>query len=570
MNHDRICSYLAEAGYDAELAPDGSTLTLGFDVGERRISLVHAFPSELLQVPKFHLAGGHAGKLAHVGVDRNGEQGEVCVGDPGSTSVNTDCPERVYLQTVHKHIEVLTRLIEDPEYNRVEQLREFDAHWQILCRNTAGGLNELFVAWDGHEVEGLQVKKPLAEAATDLQKTHIALANAQQLESVCRAAKWKSRQIVGKALGVPLSGVEPAPAIREELLPWYFSAVEQTDRAGRHELRKLQKKSSGNYWLVFSAPIPDGKTMFAIRWHSRSAAPLPASGAEAEAGRWTPTTYRVRSLSRGSVVPRGGGSLDLGKKSVLLIGCGSVGGELAMRLTSAGVGRLTASDPDTFSEENLYRHVLSVKDIGRPKTVALVREMALRHPWAEVTSWCKRLEELRDPTVLKRFDLVVIAIGSPTVERVFAEYCRQEDVGVPVINCWLEGYGIGGHAILAVPGAKGCWHCAYVDPETFTRGLTSNLNFLKPGQVVMRNHGGCGTQFLPYSGVAASCTATMAADLAVRFLACEVPVSSKVSWMGSDAEAKRASFEVTWRFRHFAESLRILPLYDGNCDLCGE
>ena len=86
----------------------------------------------------------------------------------------------------------------------------------------------------------------------------------------------------------------------------------------------------------------------------------------------------------------------------------------------------------------------------------------------------------------------------------------------------------------------------------------------------MRNHGGCGTQFLPYSGVAASCTATMAADLAVRFLACEVPVSSKVSWMGSDAEAKRASFEVTWRFRHFAESLRILPLYDGNCDLCGE
>ena len=270
------------------------------------------------------------------------------------------------------------------------------------------------------------------------------------------------------------------------------------------------------------------------------------------------------------MVPRGGGSLDLGKKSVLLIGCGSVGGELAMRLTSAGVGRLTASDPDTFSEENLYRHVLSVKDIGRLKAVALMREMALRYPWAEVTSWCKRLEELRDPTVLKRFDLVVIAIGSPTVERVFAEYCRQEDVGVPVINCWLEGYGIGGHAILAVPGAKGCWHCAYVDPETFTRGLTSNLNFLKPGQVVMRNHGGCGTQFLPYSGVAASCTATMAADLAVRFLAGEVPVSSKVSWMGSAAEAKRASFEVTWRFRHFAESLRILPLYDRNCDLCGE
>ena len=568
MNHDRIRSCLAEAGYDAELADDNSTLTLGFEVGGRRISLVHKFPSELLGVPKFYLPVGSADKLAHVGVDRNGEQGEVCVGDPGSTAVNTDCPERVYLQTVHEHVEVLTRLIEDPEYNRVEQLREFEAHWQILCRNTAGGLNELFVAWDGHEVEGLQVKKPRAKAGTDLQKTHIALANAQQLESVCIATEWESRQIVGKALGVPLSGVEPAPAIREELLPWYFSAVEQADRAGRHELRKLHKKSSGNYWLVFSAPIPDGETMFAVHWRNHSKGVLPKSETEARDGRWKASAYRVRSLSRRSLVPRGGGSLDLGKKSVLLVGCGSVGSELALRLTSAGVGRLTVSDPDTFSEENLYRHVLSVKDIGRSKTKALAREMALRHPWAEVTSWCKRLEELRDPALLQRFDLVVIAIGSPTVERVFAEYCRQETLGMPVINCWLESYGIGGHAILAIPGTKGCWHCAYVDQKTLTRGLTSNLNFLKPGQVVMRNHGGCGTPFLPYSWIAASCTATMAADLAVRFLVGEVAMSSKVSWK-DHTEVMPASLEVTWRYRRFGELLRILPLHDGNCDLCG-
>ena len=251
------------------------------------------------------------------------------------------------------------------------------------------------------------------------------------------------------------------------------------------------------------------------------------------------------------------------------MGCGSVGSELALRLTSAGVGRLTVSDPDTFSEENLYRHVLSVRDIGRFKTGALAREMALRHPWVEVTSWYKRLEELRDPEVLRPFDLVVIAIGSPTVERIFAEYCRQEALGVPVMNCWLEGYGIGGHVILVMPGAKGCWHCAYLDPKTLTRGLTSNLNFLKPGQVAMRNHGGCGTQFLPYSGIAAGCTATMAADLAVRFLAGEVAMSSKVSWKGGDAEAMRASLEVTWRYRRFGESLRILPLHDENCDLCG-
>ena len=85
----------------------------------------------------------------------------------------------------------------------------------------------------------------------------------------------------------------------------------------------------------------------------------------------------------------------------------------------------------------------------------------------------------------------------------------------------------------------------------------------------MRNQGGCGTQFLPYSGIAAGYTASIAADLAVRFLDGEVAKSSKVSWKGSDREARRASLSVTWRYRHFAHSLCILPLHDRNCDLCG-
>ena len=485
--------------------------------------------------------------------------------------MNTDRPELVYLETVRELVEQLTRLIEDPVYNRSEQLREFEAHWEILCRKPKGKHDELFVLWDGDEIEGLQVyKPPRVPSDSDLSKAYIALPNAQPPVWVRGIQDFAKRQDIRKGLGVPLGRVEPAPATRQELLAWYFGAIGQVDPAGRRECQRLcEKKSRRDYWLVFSAPIPGGETKFAIHWRSRLAGPLPWSQIEAETGGWVAKPYRVRSLSRGSLVPRGGGSPELATKSVLLVGCGSVGSELALRLTSAGIGRLTISDPDTFSEENLYRHVLSVNDIGRPKTEALAREIALRHPWAEVKSWPIPLEEFRVPAVLQRFELVVIAIGSPTVERVFADYCRREAVGVPVMNCWLDGYGIGGHAILALPGAKGCWRCAYLDPDTLAGGLTSNLNFLKPGQVVMRNHGGCGAQFLPYSGIAASCTATMAADLAVRFLAGEVASSSKVSWKGSDWEARRASLEVTWRYRHFAESLRILPLHDRNCDLCG-
>ena len=570
MNCEDILSCLEGAGYNAELAAEGSTLTLTFDVGERRITLAHEFPDDLLRPPVFRIVDGYDGKLAHVGVERDGALGEVCIGDPASTAVNTDRPELVYLETVHQHIETLTRLIQDPEYNRVEQLREFDAHWTILCREEQGKVNELFVLWDGQQVEELQVFRPRrAKSGSHLRDVPVALPSARQPEWVRRPADLVRRQVIGKALGVRLHSIEPPPPTRENLLDWYFSAIDRIDEAGtRRWQRWIRRKGRRDYWIVFSSPIPNGEiTKFAIHWRSKSAGPLPQVEEQVETGRWTTTPYRVRSLSRESLVPRGGGVLNLETKSVLLVGCGSVGSELALRLTSAGIGRLTISDPDVFSEDNLYRHVLTLPDIGCFKTGALAGRIALKHPWTIVTPWSKRLEELRDSEVLQSFDLVMIAIGAPTVERVFAEYSHTKALTAPVINCWLEAYGIGGHATLSISGTRGCWHCAYVDPETLTRGLTSNLNFLKPGQVVMRNHRGCGT-YLPYGGTAASYTATMAADLAVRCLLGDLVESSSISWKGSDAAARRASIEVTGRFRRFADSLQILPLHDANCDLC--
>ena len=266
MNHDPILSCLVGAGYDAELTDGGSTLTLGFKVGKRRISLVHEFPNEVLGVPKFYLADGYAGKLAHVDVDRNGGPGQVCIADEGATAVNTDRPELVYLETVREHVELLTRLIENPEYNRTEQLREFEAHWEILCRKEGGGFNELFVAWDGQEAESLQVRRPRADSGpAPTEDAHPLAGGVGQPPAT--GVGPKSRGMGGapsgrERLGVRVSGLEPAPASRDELLPWYFRAARQADAASRRELLRLHKKSSRDYWLVFSAPIPDGETFF--------------------------------------------------------------------------------------------------------------------------------------------------------------------------------------------------------------------------------------------------------------------------------------------------------------------
>ncbi len=309
MNKDHVRRSITELGYNAHLEEAESKLIVEFAVGGRTVKLAHTFPDHLLRVPKFYLLKGHGfGKLAHVLTSEYDEGGEVCIADPSSTAVNTDRPELAYRATVEEHVRLLSQLIDDPVYNRIEQLREFDAHWRNLCKGPRSRQNELFVVWNGDEVEKLHVKPPRtnsgrnADSSKDMQTRPVALAsslvNHPNLVAVRDSAEWKVRQIVGKALAAPLNDLEPAPMTPSDLLPWFFSIVDHMDDAGRHQLQRLHKNQNYEFWLVFLAPIPDGETMFAIRWRSRSKCPFPISVEEAEAAGWTATPHVVRSPRR--------------------------------------------------------------------------------------------------------------------------------------------------------------------------------------------------------------------------------------------------------------------------------
>ncbi|MFT7151269.1 MAG: hypothetical protein ACI82Q_003148, partial [Nonlabens sp.] len=127
---------------------------------------------------------------------------------------------------------------------------------------------------------------------------------------------------------------------------------------------------------------------------------------------------------------------------------------------------------------------------------------------------------------------------------------------------------VGGHATLHLPGKKGCLNCAYVDNSDFSRGLSSNLNFIDKNQNLTKNIAGCGDLFLPYSGIDASQTAVMASELAIKYLLGKVPESASVSWKGCADEAVENGIELTHRFYNFSESLTKIPLYHEGCDVC--
>ncbi|MGR6778346.1 Mov34/MPN/PAD-1 family protein [Moritella viscosa] len=161
-----------------------------------------------------------------------------------------------------------------------------------------------------------------------------------------------------------------------------------------------------------------------------------------------------------------------------------------------------------------------------------------------------------------------MAIGVPTHERLFHDYIVKSGANVPVLYTWLEGYGIGGHAVLDLPNKKGCLRCAYVEPNTGIRGLASNLNFIESDQDIVKNYAGCGEMFIPYGAISSTQTALIATDLAVNYLDGRLAESTKCSWKGDSSDSEAEGLKLTPRYNFFESSLKRQLLRHPLCDVC--
>ena len=71
---------------------------------------------------------------------------------------------------------------------------------------------------------------------------------------------------------------------------------------------------------------------------------------------------------------RGGGTVTLKEKRVLLLGCGAVGGYIASNLRQSGIMNIGILDNDFFNPENVHRHWLgfdAIPYIGRVEQYSL-------------------------------------------------------------------------------------------------------------------------------------------------------------------------------------------------------
>ena len=70
----------------------------------------------------------------------------------------------------------------------------------------------------------------------------------------------------------------------------------------------------------------------------------------------------------------------LGEARVLIAGCGSGGGQVALQLAMSGIGKFSLFDSDMLEAENVIRHVCGRRYIGQRKVDAVADVLLDRNP----------------------------------------------------------------------------------------------------------------------------------------------------------------------------------------------
>jgi molybdopterin/thiamine biosynthesis adenylyltransferase len=143
---------------------------------------------------------------------------------------------------------------------------------------------------------------------------------------------------------------------------------------------------------------------------------------------------------------------------VLIAGCGSGGGAVALQLVMSGVCRLTLVDADILEPENVIRHVCGRRYIGQAKVDAVADVLLDRNPAAEIArhnvdlmAWPALSEEV------SKHSLVVLATDNEPTRYKLNELCVTHRVPFAVGRVFTRG--IGGEVYVYRPDESGCLAC---------------------------------------------------------------------------------------------------------------
>ena len=120
-------------------------------------------------------------------------------------------------------------------------------------------------------------------------------------------------------------------------------------------------------------------------------------------------------------------------KTVLVAGCGGLGGYLIEMLLRLGVGTIRAADGDCFEASNLNRQLLSSPlSLGQSKADAAARRAALVNPDVRFVPISQFVMTENAAELIQGCDAVLDALDNIQARRLLAHACAE--AGIPLIH----------------------------------------------------------------------------------------------------------------------------------------
>ncbi|MGZ5485239.1 MAG: HesA/MoeB/ThiF family protein [Nitrososphaeraceae archaeon] len=175
------------------------------------------------------------------------------------------------------------------------------------------------------------------------------------------------------------------------------------------------------------------------------------------------------------------------KKNVAIIGLGSGGSLIALYLAKSGIGNLTLIDGDVMMDHNIVRHICSLKDVGRFKTLAVKDHILDRVPTIKITTVekpfsreNKNIEAFFD-FLLSKVDLIVSATGDNIMNETINEFGYKRNIQIIFAGAFEKITG--GIMIRIDPRKKSiCYKCIYKkygDDTIFQKPQVIDKNYIK-------------------------------------------------------------------------------------------
>ena len=148
----------------------------------------------------------------------------------------------------------------------------------------------------------------------------------------------------------------------------------------------------------------------------------------------------------------------LNEANVLIAGCGSGGGMVALQLAMSGIVSFTLIDNDVLEPENVIRHVCGLRYVGQKKVDALSDILLDRNPALKIDKYDKDIFKINDFDTLVDTSTVVISATDNEGSRF-----RVNDACVKTKTPFVVGRvftrGIGGEVFAYRPYQGGCLAC---------------------------------------------------------------------------------------------------------------